>query len=161
MLRAPSTVKNRDEFFSLDEAFKQLPKGADEAAEREHARQWKVARETGDYHQLLIEGQTPTKFVLKPISAEVLGTLVDMANKRDSQGVRVHGDNEIAALALRVALVSVSNFGDAEVAHGLHAKFGMIASLDFLSVLPTQLAANLISELGWLVLNRARELSPS
>lgn len=155
MIKLPSNVKPIAAYFTRDSAFNQLADNATEDEQKEHARKWKVARETGDYHQLLIEGQRPTEFTLRALTADQFGTLVDMIRS----GV---GNNEVSLLAFRIALLSVANFGDAEVKFTQHPKFGKIATLEFLdkSGLPAGLALAIASELGGLVIDRASQLSP-
>jgi hypothetical protein len=155
MIRPPSNAKQFDAFYSKDPAFVQLADDASEDDGKEHAQKWRTARQTGDYSALLIEGQQPTKFTLRPLSVDAFASIIDM--KRSGTG-----DNEVAILAFRVALKSVSNFGKAEIKFGPHKKFGLIASTDFLDKagLPAGLALNIAAEIGGVALEKAMDISP-
>jgi hypothetical protein len=97
VIKPPSLVHEYDLIYSGDPALA-LP---EDEKEREHA--LTTARETGNWQALLIAGQEPTLFTLRPLTVdeyEWWGTL--------AQGMTVARS---AMLALRLALRKVQNFG--------------------------------------------------
>lgn len=173
MIRPPSTVKSQDFFYSRDPAFHPYPdppkdnattaeKKAFVDAHQEHERKWDTARETGDYHQLLIEGQTPTKFTHEQLSSEALGLLRDMSIAKRPDGVNVYGHNEIGSLAFRITFKDVTNLGTVTPTYVTHERFGRIIATKFLDdCLGTALAADVVREIGGVIVNRASALRPS
>lgn len=156
MIRPPSNQRNYDAVFSGDSCFVQLPDNATEEQFIEHARKWEVARETGDYSALRVEGAgEPTVFKMRPLNLESFAAIVDMAKAGA-------GHNETAVLAFRVALQDVSNLGKVEIKRIQHKKFGQIATTEFLDKagLPAGLSLQIAAELGGYAIQKASTLSP-
>lgn len=151
-LRPPSNQSNRDDFWSRDPAFIQLPDNATEAQGAAHALKWRVARETGNFGELLVEGASPTKFVMRPIPGNIIRKLIDKCSAGQL------GDLELAALAFRCALVEVSNFGDTKIKHVNTEDFGRIASQSIVDELD-EVAKGAVNELGSEAIQRATGLS--
>jgi hypothetical protein len=98
--RLPSLQKPRD-FISVFDAA--IAKPADDATDEERAAfhdRIRIARETGDYSDVLVPGARPVKFVLAPLRESQFLDLVD-ANL---------GDMTLHATAFRLACVSVVGF---------------------------------------------------
>lgn len=165
--RSPSNQRNYDLVWSRDEAFVQLPdappdsasqedKDAYEKLQKAHIAKWEIARESGDYSALRVEGKPdPTVFTMKPLSHEQLMVLWDMG--RADAGV-----GETNALAFAAALQGVTNLGDAVVERNhFHPKLGMIASTAFFEKVgvPASVAFNIELELGQVIIARAATLS--
>lgn len=107
MIRPPSLQKPQDEYYSGDPAFIQLPDDASDEQRKEHAHKWKVARETGNYAALLVEGQQATKFTMQPIKRNDWRVFVDrMVLPADSP--RHVGRAQASALLFRMSVVSIS-----------------------------------------------------
>lgn len=156
VIRPPSLVRKYDAFYSGDPAFKQLDADASDEARKAHEHAWKVARETGDHSPLLSGDGQPTKFVMQPIGSESFAMLIDMIRSRSI------GQNEMASLAFRLALIDVVNFGDVKIERSTH-KIGSLASLAWLdaSGLPASESLKIIDELGDVAIRKAQGLSPS
>lgn len=115
-IRLGSLQRDYDFYSSVDPAFHPAPKivanPSDEQiaghrkALEEYAARWKVARETGDYSKLLVEGQQPTKFVLGRVSRTTWRAIQDRTILPiDSE--RHIGFNQVLALLTRLAVRSV------------------------------------------------------
>lgn len=171
-MRPPSLIKPRDEFFSGDPAFTPVPVApelADGGDEQEYKRALgeyikaiaerdrlvKLARETGDWSALRIEGKTPVKFVMRPLKSRAFNRLADMIIAREI------GNVTAKELAFGVALAEVSGVGDVKLTYENHPRLGKIVTPDFLDdVWPTGLVVQAVAELGEVVLERARDISP-
>ena len=99
-MRAPSLQKPRDFISVFDEA---IAKPADDASDEDRVAfhdRIRIARETGDYADVLTPGARPVKFVLAPLQETQFLALVD-ANL---------GDMTLHATAFRMACVNVVGF---------------------------------------------------
>lgn len=154
MIRPPSLQRTYDDFFSGDEA---LRRGATPEEKTEIARLIKVARETGDWRPLAVEGKQPTKFTFKPLSGDVYRTMVDMLTAREI------GAAKMPQIAFRAAFSAVSNLGidlDADQSKKVnHPKLGELASTQLTDLLDG-CDVSIVTELGGEVLRRAQEVSP-
>lgn len=157
MLRLPSNQKEYDTYWSGDPAFHQPAADASEEDRAEHAAKVKRAQETGDWSPLLIEGETPTKFVMRPIDGNQWRWLVDESSRDDQFKM---GAAIFWSLMFRCAIVRVVNLGmkvsDTPVKH---AKLGMIAPQDIPNLLDT-IDASIVTELAGAAFERARNLNP-
>jgi hypothetical protein len=166
MIRPPSLIKQYNDFWSEDPAFEQAPKAPpvdaseDVKAAYEEAAKCYVAKltaawETGDWQPMLVGNAEPTKFLMRPLSSDVVGILSDMQNS----GTR---ENELFTLAFRLALVGVQNLENAKVKILDDERFGKMASLSWMADvgLTGSFGLQLIRELGVRALNRASQLSP-
>lgn len=115
MLARRPSLQHAYEFISRHDDALALPAGEDE---REHALQ--VARDTGDYAPLLVDGKRPERFVLRPVDAIVARRLID-----DHTAGRL-GMNELLAWAFRAALDSV--IGEFVVKHEEHERYGKVTT---------------------------------
>jgi len=96
-MRAPSLQKPRDFISVFDDA---IAKPADDATDDDRAAfhdRIRIARETGEYADVLTPGARPVKFVLAPLQETQFLALVD-ANL---------GDMTLHATAFRMACVNV------------------------------------------------------
>lgn len=160
MIKIPSTFKEYSAIYSRDPALAQSPIAPDgkdatpdavakyEAAVKERAHKMRVARETGDYSSLRVEGAgEPTLFQMRQLTADAYAYIIG------------HGGSDIDTnvLAFRYALRSVVNWPGAEVTLADHPQLGQIASLSFFDKLgvPPQLAVAIAIELGDLALWKA------
>ena len=174
-MRPPSLIKPRDEFYSGDPAFKpspvapELASNADDDAKdvykaavaeyvkavEERERLVNLARETGDWSALRIEGKTPVKFVMRPLKSRQFNRIADMIIAREVGAVTAK------EIAFGAALAEVAGIGDAKITYDDHPRLGRIATPDFLDeVWPTGLVVSAVAELGELVLERARDIAP-
>ncbi len=157
MIKLPSTIKSYSAVYSKDSAFIQLPDDATEEQAKEHARKWKVARETGEYGGLLLEGGgAPSVFTMRPLTAAAFSYLTSLAQGGSAP-------IEISSLAFRFSVQSVTHFSDAEIKQINHPQLGLIASLSFFDKAgaPAKLAVSITDELGGFVLEKASVISPS
>jgi hypothetical protein len=155
MIRAPSVQKQYGAVFSGDPAFVQLPEDATDEQKAAHEQKWKVARETGDYSALRIEGAgDPTVFTMKPLSTDAFAALYALGAAEGAAAANM--------MAFRVSLQSVDNFGKVDIKRIQHKKFGPIATTEFFDKagLPAGLSVKIALEIGDIVLSKAWELSP-
>lgn len=107
----PSLIKTYDEYYSGDPAFVQLSPNASEEELKQYIARRKVARETGDWSGLLAPGGgKPTKFKLRPLTADLEGALNDY--RVSSSGVAM--DSTVTLLTVRAALIAVIGFANPE-----------------------------------------------
>lgn len=151
MIRPPSNQNHYDMFWSGDPAFVQLDDNPTDAQKEEHTRKWRIARETGNYGGLLIEGMQPTRFVVRPLPGDCNRKLIDRMFAGRIGGL------ELNALVFRAALVDVVGFGDFKVKM-VESEFGPIASHEITNALDES-ARGCVNELGIEILNRAAGVS--
>lgn len=171
-IRPPSLQHTYDEYYSGDDAFRQLrPEPAAAEAEDyarwceerdEHHRQWRVARETGDVRPLLTDEQAqPTRFQLRPIPGDAYRKLIDMAISNTL------GSQELDHLLFRLALVGVANLSEqtprgprtAKVETMRHPDFGVIARPDIANLLDS-VDYRILAELSAAIRSRTEQLGP-
>lgn len=154
MIRPPSLQNRRDDYFSGDPAFTQLPEDATDEQKVERRRLVTVARETGDWSAFRIEGQEPTQFVFKPLRGEVYRTLMDRV------AADVIGAGIARSLAFRAAIVDIPNLpGMPKIKPSSIDGLGEIATSAISDYLDS-ITPRIVTELGGVVLNRAGEVSP-
>ena len=151
MLRLPSLQREYSYISAADDAIATPPKDADEATRAAFAHRLDVARRTGDYTDVLLEGRVPTKFLLRHIPGDTLRKLYDDANRL--------GHLEVASLAFRLALVDVSNLDGLRVRHEDHERYGRIAAADVVSVLDS-VSPEIVNEVGLYALKRSQGIDP-
>ena len=155
--RLPSVQRTYDLCWSGDSAFVQLPDDADADAIKAHADKWRVARETGDYSALEVEGASPpTIFTFRQLNHDQTATLLDMSRSRQ------HGVAVVNSLAFMTAIDKVSNLGDAKIERNvLHSQLGLIASSDFFAAagVPPAVSVPIVLELGEIVFERMASLA--
>lgn len=159
MIKAPSNQKPYEVFFSGDPAIVSLPDEASEEQHKELARRIKRALQTGDWSDVIVPGEQPTRFVLRPLSAEVTGELYAMLRDAKSERDRF----AVWTLAFRCAVVDVKNLPDAgEIDFVVHPQFGRIATTKFLdrAGLQGDVGAAIITELGVHAITKARGDDP-
>lgn len=154
MIKPHSSQKTYDVFFTGDSAIVSLPKEASDQQKAAHEKSIERALKTGDWSEIVLAGEMPTRFVLRPLGAEVAGELYSMlATERHFS---------VFSLAFKLSLVDVKNLPDAgEIDWGNH-RLGRIATTDFLdrAGLKGELGAVVIMEIGAYVLKRARGDDP-
>lgn len=147
-------------FFSGDPAIVQLGDDATDDQRTDRVRQIDHARETGDWSAVVVGGLSPSKFTFRPLPGDVFALIQDML----SAGVGGGGIGFNAALFLifRLALVSVSDLGDAVVrivVDDTFPRLGPMADAAIVNKLNSWNPA-LVPELGVELLKRARGPSP-
>jgi len=151
--RPPSLQREYDDFWSGDPAIIPSPDGEpDYSVWRDRIAR---ARETGDWTDVLVAGETPTKFTLRPITAHQFALLVDYANG--------HAAALVNELAFRLAFVRVSNLGaNADLEYEAHPEFGKLCTTSFLDKagVTAAVALLIIQEIGGAALTRASQLPP-
>jgi hypothetical protein len=148
MIRPPSLQKPFDLVSALDQALDRPERGdaqsdADwEAVEKGWEERLRVARETGQWADLIRPGHAPTTFTVKPLAGSVLRLLQDDINAGRIGGQEAHG------LVVRLCLQSIGNapepFKIELEGHGRYGKLAKASLVDYLdSINPV-----LILELG-------------
>ncbi len=114
-----------------------------------------TARQTGLWQDITLEGQTVTAFDVKPLTGSAFDWWCGEVKRRQLI------EQEAAALALRLALVKVTGFGDYKVSHvqvdGI--RLTTTAIIDAIYAAP-ELGRPAVLEFGSAVIERASE-SPS
>lgn len=166
MFRLPSLQHEYDEHCTLDPAFIQAPTapGPDATPEErlafeekleDHTRRVKVARETGDWSELRLDGSgEPTKFRLRNLPGDVFRKIVDMVNDGSLGGAMSN------TVLLQAALVGVSNLpGVKEVKPTNHPILGKIANTEIPNLLD-RVDPRIVAELGAAIRERAMGVRP-
>ena len=143
MIRLPSMCEPRHEFFSGDDAIEQPPEDPKALAEYDH--KIRVARQTGDLAGVLVNGQQPVRFLMRPIPFEAYAVVMGMRDRQEPL-------EDILLLAARVCLLDIDG---AEVKKETHPRFGKIASLSTFEKFGVAQGLNIACELGTLALQRA------
>jgi hypothetical protein len=163
MIRPPSQARPYTEHWSEDPAFEQPPtepaSDADEVALKSYKDsveayllKVKTATETGNWSAMRIEGgQEPTRFTVRLIPPDALGKLGDMS-------ARGAGENELAVLAFRCALIDV-NIEGVKVGKVNDDRFGRIAAIDWLDDLGGA-GVRLMREIGLRVFLKSSAVRP-
>jgi hypothetical protein len=164
MLRLPSNQREYDTYWSGDPAFVQPVKNEngeiDPDVAAEHAAKVKRATQTGDWSELRIDGQEPTKFVMQPISGKQWRYLVDESTRTDEHRM---GTAVFWSYIFRCACTSIKNLGmtvnDKPVRDKDHPYLGPIAPQDMPDVLD-KIDGAIVTELAAAALERAQNLDP-
>ncbi len=157
-IRPPSLQKARDDYWSGDPAFVQPPKDADEKELAAHAERWRIARETNGWESLaLVEGDKPTKFIMRQLPGHVFRAITD----KFLSGVC--GATSLPALMFRAALRGVEGL-EIDGWNG-HIAWSSAYGIDGLAdnVVPDALDAHdisIVAELGREVGRRAQTIAP-
>lgn len=117
MIRLPSTFRPYDVYFSGDPALKQSPDApkADASeddikayveAKKQYLATFFACHDTGDWSPLLIEGQTPLKFVMLHVDRTTFRALVDRIGLPESNPRHI-GERLAQSLFVRLALSSI------------------------------------------------------
>ncbi len=158
MIRPPSVQSTYDEFWPGDPAFVQLADDATDAQRKEHAKRIEVARDTGDWSGLRVEGGSePTKFVMRQVDRVAWRTLQDRM-QMDESSSRFIGANEGTSLLFRMALESIENLGDFKVTRGIEDGIQLAArkAVTYLD----QISPAIVIDLGNAVFRRLVAPSP-
>jgi hypothetical protein len=168
MIRPPSQQRDYETYVSIDPAFRQPPPAPGDTATDEERAQYKEARadydakltaakETGDWKPLLIEGQTPTKFVLGQVDRNVWRSLMDRA-MLPVDSARYVGQVAMNALLFRLAIRDVVGFDkferlpDANWDHWTMAPPSLVTTLD-------EISTAIVGEIGSAVFRRLQGIS--
>lgn len=143
-----------DEYWSGDPAFVQRDATWTDQQKAEHDNKIRIARETGDWMPLLVEGMQPTKFIMRALPGKISRKLVDDINFGKI------GSAVLASVSFRAAILSIENGpSDLPAITQVQTDYGPIASTDISDALDA-LALEIVGELGSVVLARARGPSP-
>jgi hypothetical protein len=124
------------------------------ADEKEREEALKRARETGRWDDLILEGETPTRFDVRPLTGSALEWWrQQMINENLTPP-------QSAALILRLALESVSGFGEHKVRHGSVEGHRLATTEIIDAIYAAAEGPAIVLELGVAISKRANE-SPS
>lgn len=143
--RPPSNQQHYDLFWSGDSALVQ-------GEGPEHERKLELAHETGDWSSLLIQGQAPTKFVMRQIPGDIKRRLLDRF------AAEKIGGYELDSLLLRLAIVDVVGLGDFKLKFTMDDDWGRISTHDLPNLLD-ECAPGCVAELGLAVYRKMMGLS--
>jgi hypothetical protein len=167
VIKPPSIQTDYTAFYSKDAAVIPAPdplsedatdeqKQAHDEQLKERTRLIQLARDTGDLSLIAQPGERITAFTMRPLTVEQFSELGAM-HERGQTSIEIH------ALAFRFSVKSVSPLPDGvKLKTSEHPTMGKLASLSFLNdmKLPARMSAEIVSELGELAIERARDLSP-
>lgn len=162
MIRPPSNQKPYDEYWSGDPALLQPPEDDDPVSNGlriEYAEKLKRCRQTGSWSELIVAGETPTKFIMQPIKGEQVRWFHDQATISDpSKALR---DGVALSYAFRCAILDITNTGspDFKMEFVDHPHLGRIAASSVTNYLDA-IDRSIVSELGARALLRAQNLDP-
>jgi hypothetical protein len=134
MIRPPSNIQPYTECYSGDEALLQ------------DANLLRVARETGDWSPVIIEGMTPTKFTLRPLQGRLLRKISDLEIGGATK-------NSVIVRAAVIDVIGLDGFKlklEPDKEYGL----GSIATQEFTDCLDF-IDAGIVNELALLIWQRA------
>jgi hypothetical protein len=157
VIRLPSLQRAVDCYYSGDPAFIQLADDASESDRAEHARKWKVARETGNYSALIVEGQQATKFAMQPVNRTVWRAFVDRVLYPTESPRRI-GPITTPSLVFRLSVCSVSGL-DVHVKRRAHREWDgwEMAEEEIVQVLDS-IDPRIVTELGDLAFARMSDI---
>ncbi len=151
MIQLPPSLQHpHPVVFSRDSALAR-PSDDDPEALKKWEKAFEVARETGKYADVLIAGEEPTLFYVKPLAGSTARRLVD-----DRQAGRL-GGMAFTALVFRLCIRSIAN-PTIEVKPSVDARYGAIADEEVTDVLD-RLNPVIVNEIGSYCFERAA--SPS
>lgn len=155
-LRAPSLQSSYDDFFSGDPALIPQPvepvadadskaKAAYKAAVEEYLTKLRVARDTGNWAEILVGTDQPARFVMKPLTGSAYRAIVD-ASSSDKAGPGV-----LNQIAFRACITKVVDSGlpasDVIVKRVRDPLFGELATATIADYLDA-IDVRIVSELG-------------
>ena len=169
--RLPSYQHEYVDHWSGDQALVQRPvpppddataavKEAHAKAVDDYERKLRVARETGNWQPLIIEGQSPTPFVMGQVDRNAWRSLRDRLRLPPGTPGWV-GPTQGVALLFRLALQRVVGL-DLEVARRADARWEnwVMAQPDIVTELDARFSPGIVAELGSEVFERLQGLSP-
>jgi hypothetical protein len=109
MIRTPSAQKPWDVFVTCDSAITPAPDDKDSAEYKAWQVKIKSALETGNWSEVVVEGQDPTKFTLGHVDRNIWRAVMDRAQLPVSSALRI-GEIAMSALLFRLAIQSISGF---------------------------------------------------
>jgi hypothetical protein len=156
IIRPPSYQREYTDHWPGDPAFVQPP--SDESELKEYERKLRVARETGDWKPLLVEGAQPTAFIMGQVDRSIWRALGGRM-MLPSSNPRWIGSAEGVALLFRLALVKIVGL-DVEVDRRPDPRWEgwVMASPEVVNVLDA-IDMGIVGELGDQVYLRLRGLS--
>ena len=172
MLRAPSLVREYDEYVSVDPVFVQAPEIPDDdvaeeqqaafvEAFKEYRAKVRACRKTGDWTPLLAPERTlneATKFVLGQVDRHVWRDLLDRNALPPGAPGRV-GNALLCALLFRLAVQNIVG-ADCKVERERDDKYGVVMAhprvVDYLDAINPLI----VSELGAAIAERLRGVDP-
>jgi len=153
MIKGPSNQKTYAEYYSGDPAFRQLVENANAAETKQYVADIERARDTGDWSHLLIEGQIPTTFHVRPMPGEAWRELVSRIEARETAV-------KLSALAFRACIQKIDNGGmDGPIKPELHPQLGQIATVAITNQLDA-IDPGIVSEIGLLMITRGTQGLP-
>ena len=150
----PSNAKPYVEHWSDDPAFIPAP-DADSPEAKASSVKFQNATDTGDWSGLRVEGgPEPVRYTVRPLRTEEYAHLADI--KAEGGGM-----NEVYALAMRIALVSIAGLG-AELKFEKYGRLGRIATLSWIeeSGMNAHSGLQLVREIGSRIVSRAADVGP-
>lgn len=167
MILPPSNQSSYTEIWSGDPALVQPPpepKGASKAALKEykaaleeHQRKVKLAGESGNWSALLIPGQQPTRFVVRPLSGQAYREIVSRLLLTDPNSEKRLTQITMPAVVFRCCIEKIENGGyDQEIQRYPHEAFGSIVSVDVANYLDG-IDPTIVSEIGRRIYDRGTQ----
>jgi hypothetical protein len=169
--RLPSYQHEYTEHWSYDSALVRRPttppdeagaesKAAHEKAVEDYERKLRIARETGNWQPLILDGQSPTPFVMGQVDRNIWRAIRDRLNLRPGSPGWIGIDVGVALL-FRLAIQRIVGL-DLEVSRRADSRWEgwTMAQPELVSDLDTKYHPGIVTELGDQVFVRLRGLSP-
>ena len=169
--RQPSYQREYTDHWSRDPALEQSPvappaeaaaeaKAAHETAVANYERKLRVARETGNWQPMVLDGQSPTSFVMGQVDRNAWRAIEDRMKLPADNQLRI-GAKQGMALLFRLAVQRIVGL-DLEVVRRPDPRWEgwVMAQPDLVTELDNNFHEDIVSELGDEVFVRLRGLSP-
>ena len=157
MIRFVSQQSDHDYYLSFDPALVQRP--ADEEGAKDYDAKLTAARKTSNYAPLIVEGQTPTKFVLGQVDPATFRAVLDRISLGASEPRRI-GPYALQRLMFRLAIREIPSLG-------ARIEYKRDPEWDGWKMAPAELADQMdathpliVAEIGNYVFYRAQEVDP-
>jgi hypothetical protein len=159
MIRPPSLQRSWDAFVTSDSAIIPAPKRDDAASDEEHKtalEAWiakiRAARETADWKPVIVEGQSPTKFVMGQVDRNIWRSVMDRA-VLSPDSPRHIGQIALNALLFRLSVREVPEFKKFERTPDASWDMWVMAPASLVNELD-EVDPSIVGELGSEVLRR-------
>lgn len=162
--RPPTLQRDFDLCFSGDPAFKQPPKLVGDPTDElraeieQYVTRLRVAKETGNWSELLIEGQLPTRFVCRQVDRNVWRSIMDRVIL-PGDSPRHIGQVTMNALLFRLAVKEITGWDkferlpDANWDNWIMAPASLVTMLD-------EIDPRIVGEIGGDVFAKLRGVGP-
>lgn len=161
MLKPLSAQKPFDTYYSGDPAIFQLDATSTDEERAEYVHKYKLARQSGNWTGLIVDGQTPTRFTFRIIPGDLRRKLYDRLPKDQDGNTTGDSSSEWWTLVFRCAITEIANCGELKVERVRDNDLGaVIATPDVTNALD-EITPFIVNELGRYAWERSIVRDPS